>query len=101
MVQGVTRIQAEKTSTESQRLREVSQEFESFFLEMALKQMRRANQALSSEQASFGRSTYEGWQDEQMARAIARSGGIGLGEVLYRQLQQQQMAREQGKTWQD
>lgn len=75
------------------KLKEATEEFEAFFLQMILKQMRAANHALSDQPASFARDTYEGWQDEEMARQIARAGGTGLGEVLYRQLQQQQLSQ--------
>lgn len=74
------------------RLRETAQEFEALFVEMLFKQMRSANNALSGEPKSFARSTYEGWQDQEMARAISRQGSLGLGEMMYRQLQQQAAA---------
>jgi len=78
------------------RLKEVAQEFEAVFAELILKQARTSSRALSEEKPGFGRDTYESWQDQERARAIAASGGLGLAEILYRQLQQsaaQQMPR--------
>jgi peptidoglycan hydrolase FlgJ len=74
------------------KLREAAQEFEAIFVEMIFKQMRSANAALSGESKGFARSTYEGWQDQELARSISRQGSFGLAEVLYRQLQQQAAA---------
>lgn len=76
------------------QLKELAQEFETFFLEMILRQNRAAAQALSGTQKSTGRDTYESWQDQSFAKAIATGGGIGLGEMLYRQLQQSQLEDE-------
>lgn len=74
------------------KLREAAQEFEAIFVEMIFKQMRSANNALSGESKGFARSTYESWQDQELARSISRQGSFGLAEVLYRQLQQQAAA---------
>lgn len=74
------------------KLRKAAQEFEALFVEMVFKQMRAANNALSGETKGFARSTYEGWQDQEMARSISQQGNFGLAEILYRQLQQQAAA---------
>ena len=74
------------------KLREAAEEFEALFVEMVFKQMRSANNALSGEQKSFARSTYEGWQDQETAKAISRQGSFGLAEILYKQLQNQAAA---------
>lgn len=74
------------------KLRQATQEFEAVFVQMILSQMRSANREMGGEETNFSRDIYEGWQDEQTARSISQSGGIGLGEALYRQLQEQQLA---------
>jgi len=82
----------------SDRLREVAREFEAVFLEIILRQMRTSNQALGGgEKPGMARQTYEGWQDTMFAKNIAGGQGIGLGEMLYRQLQQEQL-RQQAKA---
>lgn len=75
------------------KLLEAAQEFEAIFLEKMLSQMRAANRALSEQAPNMAKETYEGWQDQEMAKSISRSGGIGLADALYRQLVQQQTTK--------
>lgn len=84
----------ETPAARDERLREAAREFEVMFLGILLKQTRATTRALSTEKVSFARETYEGWQDEMFAKNIAMGGGIGLGEVMYRQLQQEQIAKQ-------
>lgn len=93
MIHGVTSRPVSATP-QPDRLKEVADQFEAFFVEQLLKQMRSANAALRDDKASTARSTYEGWQDEQTARSIVSGGGIGLGKMLYEQLQQQAISRQ-------
>lgn len=79
------------TTAEEAKLKEAAQEFEQFFLQMLLKQARQTTQAMRGEATSQERQTYEEWQDEAVARAIASGQGIGLGEQLYRQLIENQL----------
>ncbi|HWI52381.1 MAG TPA: rod-binding protein, partial [Symbiobacteriaceae bacterium] len=81
-----------QTDPRDQKLRETAREFEALFVEMVFKRMRAANNALGTEPKSFARSTYEEWQDQEMARSISTQGSFGLAEILYRQLQQQAAA---------
>lgn len=78
------------TMSES-RLREVSREFETVMLEIVFRQVRSATRSINHEKIGIDRDIYEGWQDQMWARAMASGGGMGLGESLYRQLQQQQL----------
>lgn len=73
-------------SAEDARLREVCRQFESLFIQQLFKEARQGNALLSGRQPSFDREVYEGWQDEQFSQAMASSGGIGLADMLYRQL---------------
>lgn len=75
------------------RLRDVSREFETVMLEIVLRQMRSATRSINQEKIGMDRDTYEGWQDQMWARAMSSGNGIGLGEALYRQLQQQQLEK--------
>lgn len=76
-----------------QRLREVSREFETVMLEIVLRQMRAATRSINQEKIGMDRDIYEGWQDQMWARAMSTGNGIGLGEALYRQLQQQHLQK--------
>lgn len=87
-----------KAPQQPDKLKEATQQFEAFFVNMLLRQTRQASKALGGEdQQDFTKETYDGWQDDQMAQAITTGGGIGLAEMLYRQLQQEQLDK-QGKT---
>ncbi len=81
-------LQARPTTDSPEALRKAARQFESVFLHMWLKSMRDAN-------AGFGEGSYlsspamESHQqmlDGEMAVSLANSGGIGLAEVIERQL---------------
>lgn len=72
-------------------LKQVAQQFEQVFMSMLMKSMREANQGfgednfLNSSQTQF----YQGMLDEQMTMEMAQSGGMGLADVLVKQLSRQ------------
>ncbi|RRJ85006.1 flagellar assembly peptidoglycan hydrolase FlgJ [Aestuariirhabdus litorea] len=79
-------------------LRKVAQQFESLFISMMLKSMRDAN-AVFEEGNPFNSSEskmYRDMLDSQMAVSLAESGGMGLAEVLMRQLDKSPAARVDG-----
>lgn len=71
------------------QLKKAIQGFEAFFLGQILKDMRKT----VPEGGLFGNSPEEGMMrdllDEEWATQLAQGRGIGLAQVLYRQLQQQ------------
>jgi flagellar protein FlgJ len=85
---GVRSIRSLKNK--NQALTEVSKQFESMFVRMMLKSMRQANAVfsednfLSSEKTAF----YQSMLDDQLALDLSKGRGLGLREVLERQLQQ-------------
>lgn len=80
-----------KGSDETQQaIKTVAEQFESLFLQMVLKQMRKASDALNSgdDNALFGsreHKTYQEFFDGQMAIEMSKSK-LGLAEVIVRQL---------------
>ena len=81
------------------QLKATCQEFESIFLYFLLTAMRRAE--LTPDETLFGpRSTAEkiftDMLDERYAEKIAQAGGVGLGEMLFKQLRES--AAFQGET---
>jgi len=72
-------------------LKQVAQQFEQVFMSMLVKSMREANQSfgednfLNSSQTQF----YQGMLDEQMTMELAQNGGMGLADVLVKQLSRQ------------
>jgi flagellar protein FlgJ len=67
-------------------LKDVAQEFEAIFIDMLFKNMRSANDEISS--GLFDSNQFKQYQemmDTQLAQSLAKSGGIGLADALIRQ----------------
>ncbi|MFW6210924.1 MAG: rod-binding protein [bacterium] len=84
-------IQAKKTEKTSKQeylsgIKEVSQEFESIFLGYLLQQMNKT----VPENPLFGKSTardiFTDMHHDNLAKEMAKSGGIGLASIIYNQL---------------
>ena len=69
-------------------LREVANQFESMFLNMMLGSMRDANKVFEEDSlfSSPEMDFYEKMYDDQMALSLAGQKGMGLADVIYRQL---------------
>ena len=74
-------------SLEDAQLRHATIEFESFFLNMMFREMRRS---IGNEHSFLPQSNaeriFQEMLDEERARAAANSGGIGLADMMFRQL---------------
>src|SRR6185503_19283697 len=76
-------------------LREVARQFESIFTKMMLKSMREASfgdSLLGSDQVEM----YQGMMDDQLAVSLSQGKGLGLADMLVRQLQTGANAGEAG-----
>ncbi|WP_312957802.1 flagellar assembly peptidoglycan hydrolase FlgJ [Stutzerimonas nitrititolerans] len=96
-----------------ENVRKVAQEFESLFLNEMLKSMRSATEVLSKDNPfnSQASKQYQDMHDQQLSVTLSREGGgVGLAEVLIRQLTKQkevstkpnpfdQVAQTAGATW--
>ena len=72
-------------------LREAAQQFESIFLQMMLKSMRKAEDAFSDEDSPFNSKQvkfYREMYDQQLAVNLSSSGSIGLADIIVKQLGQ-------------
>ncbi len=81
-----------KLADEQQALQGVAEQFESMFLQMVLKQMRQASEALSNDEnnplfSSRELSTYQEFFDGQLSIEMAK-GRLGLAESIVEQLSQ-------------
>lgn len=79
------RQQAGQGRNEQQTLRQVAGQFESLFVNMMLKSMRQASLAeglFDSEQSKV----YQDMADQQLASDLSMRGGLGLQDVIMRQL---------------
>ncbi len=71
-------------------LHKVSKQFESLFLQEMLKSMRKANKGFESSLThSDSGDFYQEMYDKQIALNMANGNGLGLADVIYRQLSQQ------------
>lgn len=73
------------SSGDKEKLKSVCKEFESLFMQMMYKQMKRTVPESELLPASSGREIFEEMLDEELI-ANAAERGIGLSDVLYRQL---------------
>ncbi|MGI9280215.1 MAG: rod-binding protein [Endozoicomonas sp.] len=69
-------------------IREAAEAFESVFVHMLLKTMREANEAFSDENLLGGQNEkqFQSMMDTQLASDLSDNGGLGLADVMIRQL---------------
>lgn len=69
-------------------LREAAREFESYFIGMMLKQMRRTVVESELTVKSEARKQFETMLDDEYAKSMASGEGIGLGAVIFDAMKQ-------------
>lgn len=69
-------------------LKEAAQQFESIFMQMLLKSMRKAEEVLASDSPFNSQTTkfYRDMQDQQMSIDMSTKGTLGLSDLIVRQL---------------
>ena len=91
---GKVNAQDEKAAKQDKELKEACKGFEAMFLSMMYKEMR----ATVPENTLFGKSNaekiFEDMRDNEMMKNVADSGGIGLADMMYRQLSPQLKAQK-------
>lgn len=80
---GLAELRADAARQSPEAAREAARQFEALFVQMMLKSMRDANAVLGEERDR----TYEEMFDQQVALEMTRGKGIGLADMLVRQLQ--------------
>lgn len=85
--QGLAELRSSAKANDPAALKQAAQQFESLFTKMLLKNMREANSnfgdsLFSSQQTEF----YEGMFDDQLAVQLSQGKGLGLADMLVRQL---------------
>jgi flagellar protein FlgJ len=84
----LTQLKVGKDRDSDGNIRKVAQEFESLFLNQMMKAMRSANEVFA--EGNFLNSnegkTYQDMHDQQLSLTLSQNQGIGLGDVLARQL---------------
>lgn len=69
-------------------LREAAREFESYFIGVMLKQMRKTVAEGGLVEKSESRKQFESMLDEEYAKLLAKDEGIGLGAAIYDAMKQ-------------
>jgi len=93
---GLEALKAKAREDRDEAVDEVSRQFESLFMQMMLKSMRKAGFGgglLDSQQSGFYRDMY----DQQLSMDLSRNQGMGLADVISRQLGGSQAASTEGK----
>lgn len=84
--QGLAKLRAEAGKESPEAIREVARQFEALFVQMMMKSMRdavpRDDGLIDNRQVQF----FEGLYDQQISLSISQERGIGLADVIYRQL---------------
>ena len=75
-----------KVKADDAKLREASSEFEAIFIQQMLKTMRKTSLETEFIKKSEGEKIFRSMLDEQYALLSAKSGRLGLGEMIYQQL---------------
>ena len=75
-----------KGKTDEARLRKAANEFEAIFIQQILKTMRKTSLESDFIKKSEGEKIFRSMLDEQYAIVSAKSGRLGLGEMIYQQL---------------
>lgn len=86
---GLAALRSEAKAQDPAALKQVAKQFESLFTQMLLKSMREANKSLSDGDSLFGSDQADFYQDmfdQQMAMHLSQGEGLGLADVLVRQL---------------
>lgn len=83
--QGLAGLRREASTQSPDAVRKVAQQFDALFTQQMLKSMRDASpsdELLGSDEQKF----YQGMFDQQIALNLSQKGGIGLANLLVRQL---------------
>jgi flagellar protein FlgJ len=84
-LQGLSQLRAEAGNNDRETLRKVAGQFEALFIQMMLKSMRDASLGeglMDSEHVK----TYQSMFDQQIALDLSRRSGLGLADMMVRQL---------------
>ena len=72
--------------TKSERARETADAFEAMFLSQMLEHMSSGLNVDPTFGGGAGEQAYKSLLNEQYAKAVSKSGGIGVSDVIYREI---------------
>lgn len=80
------KLETAMSDKDKKRLKEVCQDFESVFLNLMLQSMRATVPKSDLFGRSRGREIFESLLDQETSKNMAKAGGIGLADLVYKQL---------------
>lgn len=87
----LNRLREAAYSKDDKALKEAAQQFEAIFVQMMLKSMRQAQDAMADKDSPFNSEEvkfYRDMHDKQLAQDLSSGGGVGLAEIIVQQLGQ-------------
>lgn len=85
--QALAQLKGAARSQSPEALKQTAQQFESMFLQMAMKNMRQAGESLGSNMAdSNGARMFRDMHDQQMAMQLAKKSNLGFADMVVKQL---------------
>lgn len=72
--------------TDEQRLKETCEELEAVFVNMVFERMRATITREGLIKKSLGEDIFTSMLDDKLAREISKGGGVGISDMLYKQL---------------
>ncbi|NOY71166.1 MAG: flagellar assembly peptidoglycan hydrolase FlgJ [Gammaproteobacteria bacterium] len=87
--QGLAQLKAEAKANSPEALRETARQFETIFVQMMLKSMRDATASMADEEGLLDNDQSKQYMemfDQQLALDLTKNKGIGLADILVRQL---------------
>ncbi len=84
---GLKNLETKAANQDPEAIKMAAQQFESMFINMVLKSMREANSSMKSDLFSNdSQNLYQEMYDQQLSSQLSENKGIGLSEVLIKQL---------------
>ena len=83
-------LEAAIAKEDDKALKKACLEFESYFLYVMFKEMRKTINRTNDVLYSHTEELFQGLLDEEYGKSLSRAGGIGLADMMYRQMRAQQ-----------
>lgn len=79
---------SQSLNSDKEKLKKAATEFESYFLNMMFKSMKKT--VVPAVEKSNAQKTFEEMMEQQVCDKIAKSGGIGFADMIYKNLEKNQ-----------
>jgi flagellar protein FlgJ len=80
----------DKKKLDRKKLKKACTDFEALFIAQMLKSMRQTVPQTGFLGKGLGNEIYQGLMDQELSKKLAHNKGLGLGQVLYRQMLRQE-----------